>query len=1170
MRPASEAIGDGAEGELARLCEEISDRLRAGEAIDIESYAAHWPQHADELRQMLPTMQMMAGLKATVPSAPVVPAVESSGQGEALGDFRLVREIGRGGMGVVYEAQQLSLRRRVALKVLPFASVLDSRQLHRFQNEAQAAALLHHPRIVPVYGVGCDRGVHYYAMQLIDGPTLADVIRQQRSRAGLDPPAANAEDTTQLNDPSAASVAGVTPQTLSASGKSADVSESREVPESREVSERPESPVVREPFEVSEPACNSAPATQAAQGVLSASSSHRSSAYVRAAVQLGIDVADALDYAHQEGVTHRDIKPGNLLLGPRGQVWVADFGLARVESEPALTFTGDLVGTLRYMSPEQALGNRAVIDHRTDIYSLGATLYELLTLQPVFAGEDRQTLLRQVAFDAPRSPRQVERNLPAALDTILLKSLAKNPSERYATAGALADDLRRFLEQKPILARRPTLLDRAAKWALRNRRSVAAAIAGLVIAVVMLAVAGLMIWNEQHKTQHALDAALAAQSMADREATRAKALAANVQRHAYARSVRLMQQFADLGQHRQWQEQLDATRDFLDGNTIPAFAWYYWRRKFRDEAVMLLPGQEGCVHRAEFSADGSLLATLGTNNDVQLWDLATKKMVLSRRFASDSINHFKISPDGRWLAVAGGSSVVSVCDIREGDLALEFSGGSSEVRGLHFFADSNTLLSVDDAWAANLWNLRRGVGTPASAFGAPDEPKYAWTHDDQRVATVGSDALIRFFEIHPDAAGTSLLQRQVPLPKDVPTADLSYTQDDDELVWVATDGQIQVLDADSGQVTLRRELPTQRIIQADLDASCEKLVTVDTNELVQVWEVRSARCLAHLDQPKLDRCRFSDDGQMVALGGGTGFLAVWQPLARKAVQPQGHDRETWCVAFSPDGRWLASGSDDHTVRIWNTRDGAEHCALRGHSATVTGVEFSPDGKCLVSSSLDGLVKLWRVEDWQELRTLQGHSRRAYCVAFSPDGSLLASCGDELLIWDARNGRQVHEMRPDKPERCNALRFSPDGRLLAVATFAERVLLLETGTWRVRRELPHNDQVWCVDFTPDGRLLATGDKAGNVSLWNIERGAPVIVQPAHKGFVRAVRFSRDGRTLASAGDGHIIRLWDAAEGLEICTLEGHRDDIYALAFAPDDSLLASGSYDGAIRFWHAEK
>ena len=225
-------------------------------------------------------------------------------------------------------------------------------------------------------------------------------------------------------------------------------------------------------------------------------------------MRLGIDVAEALHYAHQEGVIHRDIKPGNLLLDERGRVWVTDFGLARIEADPGITLTGDLVGTLRYMSPEQALANRMTIDGRSDVYSLGTTLYELLTLEPVFDGDSKQAIPRQIAFEEPRRPRQLERGLPFELETILLKTLAKNPDERYGTAGALAEDLRRFLEQKPILARRPTWTDRATKWALRNNRLVATAVVGLVVTVATLAVAGLLIWREQHRTQHALETAV--------------------------------------------------------------------------------------------------------------------------------------------------------------------------------------------------------------------------------------------------------------------------------------------------------------------------------------------------------------------------------------------------------------------------------------------------------------------------------------------------------------------------------------------------------------------------------------------------------------------------------------------------------------------------------------
>jgi serine/threonine protein kinase len=276
-----------------------------------------------------------------------------------LGDYRLLRELGRGGMGVVYEAEQLSLGRRVALKVLPFAATLDPRQLQRFHNEARAAASLHHPHIVPVYAVGCERGVHYYAMQFIDGRSLDDVLYQLRQP---DQPAAEA-DSRRDTVPDAHGQAG----TLS--------------------------------------------------------SPRQGRGYYRRVADLGIGAAEALEHAHQLGVVHRDIKPGNLILDGRGHVWVTDFGLAQCRSDARLTQTGDVVGTLRYMSPEQALAQRGVIDQRTDVYSLGATLYELLTLQPVFGGQDRQQLLRQIAFEEPARPRRVNRALPAELETIVLKAL---------------------------------------------------------------------------------------------------------------------------------------------------------------------------------------------------------------------------------------------------------------------------------------------------------------------------------------------------------------------------------------------------------------------------------------------------------------------------------------------------------------------------------------------------------------------------------------------------------------------------------------------------------------------------------------------------------------------------------------------------------------------------
>jgi tetratricopeptide (TPR) repeat protein len=328
-------------------------------------------------------------------------------------------------MGIVYEAEQISLGRRVALKVLPFAATLDPRQLQRFHNEARTAAGLHHTNIVPVYAVGCERGVHYYAMQFLEARTLADLIAQQRGG----PPS---QIPTMAEAQGAAASAPTVP-----------------------------------------------PAAEAT------SSAPRDAAYFRRVAEWGIQAAEALDYAHALGVVHRDVKPANLLVDGHGRLWVTDFGLAQVQRDPRLTQTGDLVGTLRYMSPEQALAKRVVIDHRTDVYSLGATLYELLALRPAFDGSDRQEMLRRIAFDEPRRLCRIVKAVPAELETVVLKAMEKRLQDRYRTAQDLADDLRRWREDRPIQARRPSLGQVAARWGRRHRPAVGAAAAVLLIVALL-------------------------------------------------------------------------------------------------------------------------------------------------------------------------------------------------------------------------------------------------------------------------------------------------------------------------------------------------------------------------------------------------------------------------------------------------------------------------------------------------------------------------------------------------------------------------------------------------------------------------------------------------------------------------------------------------------------
>ncbi len=478
------------------LAEEFLGRKRRGEQPTLREYLEGHPELAAEIRDLFPALLMMedlgessgdmTGSLAADNGAPVGVRLQR------LGDYRILREIGRGGMGIVYEAEQESLSRRVALKVLSAVSLLDPKQVRRFEREAKAAARLHHTNIVPVFGVGRQDSHYYLVMQYIVGLGLDVVLEDLRQLRWAKAEAGPASGSAPAARDAAALTADVVARSLITGRFAADGS----ITESFGDPAPAAAPVVPANAPLADP--GSSPARLPGSSDLAALSDSDRRFY-QSVARIGAQVAEALEYANRQGILHRDIKPSNLLLDNRGNVWVADFGLAKTAEADDLTHTGDILGTIRYMAPERFQGT---CDARADVYSLGLTLYELVALQPAFQSADRHALIERVLHEEPVRLKKLAPGVPRDLETIIAKAIARDPAVRYATAAAMAEDLQRFAEDRPIRARRVSAAERLVRWCRRNPWIAAAA--GLAaVALVVVAVLALLYAGEQTRLAEA-------------------------------------------------------------------------------------------------------------------------------------------------------------------------------------------------------------------------------------------------------------------------------------------------------------------------------------------------------------------------------------------------------------------------------------------------------------------------------------------------------------------------------------------------------------------------------------------------------------------------------------------------------------------------------------------
>lgn len=1054
---------------LIQALHEYQALLAIGQKPDRAEFLARNAEFAESLAECLEGLEFVHGavdlLANSRGEAGAVPGPAAAGT-LPLGDYQILHEIGRGGMGVVFEARQLSLDRHVAVKVLPFAASLDPKQLQRFKTEAQAAAHLHHTNIVPIFAVGCERGIHFYVMQFIEGQTLGAVIREL--------------DQTRQGDKVTTATAEVT---LS-----------------------PCHPVTLSP---------------PVGGALTTERSASSPAFFRTVAHMGVQVAEALAYAHARGVVHRDVKPTNLLVDSQGNTWITDFGLAHFHKDCALTMTGDVIGTLRYMSPEQALSKRELLDHRTDIYSLGATLYELLTLRPAFPGTDRQALLQQIGFDEPCLPRRINRAVPVELETIVQKAMAKELDGRYATAQELADDLRRFLEDKPIRARRPSWAQRTRQWGRRHKPVVTAGIALLAMAVLALTIGSLLLWSEQGRTREALIQALTHQQAAEEQRARAEEGELLARRYLYGAQINLALHAVEQENLARALELLESQKPRAGEADLRSFEWYYlWGVCHTDLRATLL-GHASAVQCATFSGDGRTIASGSKNGMIRLWDTATGRELLSLKVHAAAVMALAIH--GNILASASADQTVKLWDLKARRELATLRPQRGTVFAVAFAADGQILAYATQDGNITLWDVA--------------------SHKEQGI-----------LEGNWDVASSIAFD-----PADTKRLFAGYG-----------DGKARLWDLEHGKVHSTFQGHKGLIQALALTPAGDQLATAGYDWLVKIWDVntRQARTLeGHSGQVNAVAC--SPDGGLVASGGLDGTVRLWDLATLKQQPgPRGHRGPVMSLTFSPDGRTLASASLDGTVELWNMTKMNVPATVPVHKGSVTCVAVAADGKTGASGSTDGTLKLWDTATRRERFIGKTHGGAIHALAFAPDGATLAtgSADTTVKIWDTLTGLERATLT-GHAGAVLALAFAPDGKTLATTGHDCTVMLWDLATGKPPEVLNRHAAGMCLAFAAGGKTLACGGDDAGVLVWDVVTRQTHMFAGPNEGtsVVRSIAFAPDGKALAGAIDWNII-LWETGGATRRRTLQGHLGSIHALAFSPDGKTLATGSVDTTVKLW----